>query len=178
MSKLFPCARCGAPNIGRRARDRCDACYGLRVEAAAPVVDATTRYLDDRAARELVRAFPDGMSHRSIGEAMGLCRERIRQIEADAVAKLTAALGRRGIDAALVASHLASKPAGDVLPPSGEGRHAASHHPPVHELLDLRSDSARAVDAALRRITGRLDAVLEVLAIAAELDEERKGRAA
>lgn len=169
----FPCSRCGAPNVGRRERDRCAGCFGLRALPVEPVVHPTTRYVDDHAARALVASFPDGMSHRSIGEAMGICRERVRQIEAAAVAKLCAALGRRGIDRALVASHLASKPAGDVLPPSGEGRHGASHHPPVHELLDLRSEHARQVDAELRRVAGRLDAVLEVLALAEQSEPRR-----
>ena len=57
-----------------------------------------TRYEDDIAAQLWVSARPDGMPLEEIGELFGLTRERVRQIEAVALANLRARLRLVGIE--------------------------------------------------------------------------------
>lgn len=57
------------------------------------LVDRTTPYEEDLAARLFVRTFHDGAPLEAIGEAMGISRERVRQIQDEALAKLLIAHG-------------------------------------------------------------------------------------
>ena len=71
---------------------------GIHVRADV-IVDGTTRYADDVAAQLCVAAFPDGMDLEEIGEAMGLSRERVRQVEAQALESLRRRLALAGVRA-------------------------------------------------------------------------------
>jgi DNA-directed RNA polymerase sigma subunit (sigma70/sigma32) len=62
------------------------------------LVDRTTPYEQDVAARLFVRHFSEGAPLEAIGEAMGISRERVRQIVDEALGKL-----RRGGSAIIAA---------------------------------------------------------------------------
>lgn len=61
-----------------------------------PVVDELRPYLEDLPCRLLVHRFGP-MTLDEIGQALGLTRERVRQIEAKALARLRAACERNGV---------------------------------------------------------------------------------
>lgn len=52
------------------------------------IIDKHTRYEEDVACQLFVRTFPDGATLDSIAMALGVSRERVRQIEGDAKRKL------------------------------------------------------------------------------------------
>jgi DNA-directed RNA polymerase sigma subunit (sigma70/sigma32) len=58
------------------------------------LVDRITPYEEDLAARLFVRTFYDGAPLEAIGEAMGISRERVRQIQDEALARLLSTHGR------------------------------------------------------------------------------------
>lgn len=60
-----------------------------------PRIDSTTPYALDREAQRLVREHPQGMTLDEVGVALGITRERVRQIEHRAVEKLRIAAERR-----------------------------------------------------------------------------------
>lgn len=94
------CDYCGAPNAKRASLHtpagwvyelRCAECQGKhfrRAAAAGAIVHPSLRYEDDVACQLLVNAHPDGLTLDEVGRALGLTRERVRQIEAAALAKL------------------------------------------------------------------------------------------
>lgn len=61
------------------------------------LIDDVTSYEDDVRCRLIVRHFVGGMTLDQVGMVMAVCRERIRQIEEEALEKLR--LGLRIIDA-------------------------------------------------------------------------------
>lgn len=71
-----------------------------RARASGAVVDEHTAYVDDVSCQLFVGAFPDGMSLEEIGDAMGVTRERIRQIETRALPKLGKRLALAGVSEA------------------------------------------------------------------------------
>lgn len=74
---------------------RCAECTAESTSAAA--VDGTTPYAEDRAAQYFVERFPGGAPHTAIAMAMGITRERVRQIEAVALRNLRKRLALVGI---------------------------------------------------------------------------------
>jgi transcriptional regulator with XRE-family HTH domain len=68
--------------------------------AVRPLVDSATRYVDDPAARLFVAHFGDAASYEDVGEALGVSRERVRQIEEVALRKLRLGMRAAGITAA------------------------------------------------------------------------------
>lgn len=74
-----------------------------RVVILAPARERTARtndavrFEDDRVCRDLVAANPDGMNLAEIGEALGVTRERARQVEAIALQKVGAICALSGI---------------------------------------------------------------------------------
>ena len=75
------------------------ATYEAARERAGAIVDGTTRYADDIAAQLCVAAFPGGMELEEIGEAMGMSRQRVQQIEAQALESLRRRLRLAGVRA-------------------------------------------------------------------------------
>lgn len=63
-------------------------------ECSHPIVDELTPYADDVLCQLLVSAHPDGMSHEAIGLVIGLSKERVRQIETEALATLRPSMHR------------------------------------------------------------------------------------
>ena len=51
-------------------------------------VDKETPWEDDLVCQKLVRDNPDGMTLEQVGQVLGLTRERVRQIEEQALRKL------------------------------------------------------------------------------------------
>lgn len=84
------CALCDEPATNGRYGEtgRCDACAGHHLSGRDALVHPTTRYDDDVAAQLCVAAFPDGMTLEQVGEALGLTRERVRQIEKHALRRI------------------------------------------------------------------------------------------
>jgi hypothetical protein len=86
------CRVCGVP-IVRAARSLVTTCERHRflrrdLRAQLPIVDKVTRYEDDIACQLFVATFPDGATLDMIAQAIGVSRERVRQIETIAFAKL------------------------------------------------------------------------------------------
>jgi hypothetical protein len=71
-------------------------------------------YSQDVIAMTLVSRFPDGICLEAIGHHIGIVRERVRQIEARALAQLRAALEAEGIEARDIGAWLASRPEATV----------------------------------------------------------------
>jgi len=82
------CTLCDRPVTVSRS-GRCDACRWLR-DTGAPI-DATTPWERDDRCWYVVACHPTGITLDQIGTLLGLCRERIRQIERDALRKLAQA---------------------------------------------------------------------------------------
>ncbi len=72
-------------------------------------VRADVRFRDDVEAQRLVEAHPDGMTCEDVASALGLSRERVRQIEHDAMRTLVARLVLSGIGAGEVAAGFARR---------------------------------------------------------------------
>jgi hypothetical protein len=95
--------------IPTQTRGRCEECAGVHVGAVGALVDGTTRYGDDVAAQLFVGTFPRGASHALIGDAMGLTRARIQQVEAIALRKLARRLPLVGVEPDDVLHYLANR---------------------------------------------------------------------
>jgi len=68
-------------------------------ERGRPVIECVP-FDEDPIAVELVARNPDGLTLEQIGEYLGLTRERVRQVQEMALAKVEAALTADGLDAA------------------------------------------------------------------------------
>lgn len=103
------CNVCGIRE--RVTRLRCDVCIGVHVNGTRgpALVHPTMPYELDEAAQRFVDEHPDGGSLDEIGEAMGLTRERIRQIESIALRRLSIRLPLAGIDPEDAAEYFQSK---------------------------------------------------------------------
>ncbi len=86
----------------------CELHRGMRAPLAVGL-DAVTRYDDDEQAQAFVAAHPDGATLEEIGELWGITRERVRQIERDALRQLCARLKLVGVSERDVRDYFASK---------------------------------------------------------------------
>ena len=84
--------------LGKRGRD------GERSQSVIPtdasprrVAFETLSYEDDIEAQLFVQAFPQGATLEMVGDWLGVSRERVRQMEGDALVSLARELRRRGI---------------------------------------------------------------------------------
>lgn len=71
-----------------------------------PLIDKHTRYEDDYACRLFVHMNPRGQTLAVVGEALGVSRERVRQIEERALRKLQKRLDPEALAALLGESPL------------------------------------------------------------------------
>jgi hypothetical protein len=91
------CCLCGvAPAIAWRG-GRCNTCRHVRQHGA--LVDMHTPYARDAAAQAFVAEHEGGATLELVGLAMGVTRERIRQIEASALARFRRRAHLAGLDA-------------------------------------------------------------------------------
>lgn len=155
---------------------RCDVCSLVHDDPAdPPAVDATTPWDDDEVARAAVARNPDGMSLTQIGGLLDVTRERVRQIETEALAKLRARAPRFGLTPADLAHALTNKPVTPDLPAGGrqiglsDMRARGELSPEAAAPSPTSSRASRALDALDRRTT-RLRAWLDALE---ELDRVR-----
>lgn len=89
------CKRCGYVARDLSRSGRCGTCAGVHAVEES-LVSHFTRYADDPAAQLFVAHFDGGATLEFVGAAFGISRERVRQIEEQAIAKL-----RRRLDLAL-----------------------------------------------------------------------------
>lgn len=103
------CIVCGVdiPNA-TYGRVRCDEHKRWRKDPPDSLVSHTTRFEDDPWAVEIARR--GGATLEIVGEALGLTRERARQIEEIALRKLVPRLKLVGVDASDIARILAERP--------------------------------------------------------------------
>lgn len=81
------CAVCGAkPATSSSRSGRCEDCAGLYMRSPPGSIDSTTPYTEDLACQRFVAKHPDGATLDEVGEMLGVTRERVRQIEAKALA--------------------------------------------------------------------------------------------
>jgi len=141
---------------------------GEPIEQVEPL-DWWLRYEDDERAQAVVEAHPDGMTHVQIAAYMGVCRERIRQIETCAIRRLVTHCEAAGISRADVVAMLGSKPSYDLPDVSGSGGYigrgragTGADHWSVRALpvepYSARGLRAEAEIAELERLVARLEA--------------------
>jgi hypothetical protein len=99
-----------AADCGALVARRCARCHSCRWgKTGAAKIDSVTRFADDPEAISFVATHPGGGTLEEVGEMFDLTRERIRQIEERALAKLVDRLRLAGVHPADVAEMLASK---------------------------------------------------------------------
>lgn len=164
------CTRCGEPCEKKPSyHGRCDACASVHEDLSdSPAIDALTRWEEDEIAQAVVALNPDGATLEQVGELIGVTRERVRQIEDKALAKLRARAASFGLTASDLAAVLAAKPVGESFPVGIGGPGVGSRRGQrvlSPESLDPSPESARADEALgdLERATGRLRAWLDAL---------------
>lgn len=96
--RLYTCHVCQLDR-SMRAGISCTSCRSLHARPGAEV-DGHTRYTADAAAQAFVASHPGGATLETVAESFGLTRERVRQIEEQALARL-----RRLLPVAGVAAH-------------------------------------------------------------------------
>lgn len=97
------CTSCGRlrPREDLSRTGRCTDCGSAHVERAfarGAIVHPTLAYALDEAAQRFVAEHPDGATLDEVGAAIGMTRERIRQIEDDAIAKMRRRAPLAGLD--------------------------------------------------------------------------------
>ena len=162
------CIICGAavqPDGYGRIRARCDEHRFVRKDAPDSLVDHTSRIEDDPWAMEIARR--GGATLEIVGDALGLTRERVRQIEEKARKKLAMSMPLVGIDASDIAAVLATRPGQETGYVPEPGWRAASYggRTPKEARVAVPdtepSEYVAKVDAAiveLERIVARLEA--------------------
>ena len=130
------CTHCGAVVTARHRR--CPGCAGAHTREGT-LVHPTSRYADDPAAQIL--ASRGGATLETVAAALGVSRERVRQIQTAAIAHIRARLPLVGLDASHLAEVLATRvgdddtathghaPAGYAGPSQSEAQQA--HHAPA-----------------------------------------------
>jgi hypothetical protein len=95
-ARIRRCSGCGELADVTQIARRCADCSGVwSIEGT--LVNPFSRYEDDPAAQLFVAAFPSGATLEDIGEAFGVTRERVRQIEEKALRRFKHRLGIAGI---------------------------------------------------------------------------------
>lgn len=173
------CFVCGQP--ARRnhtlSRTRCDGCVGIRAAAATEgSIHPGLPFEQDEAAQRFVAEHPDGATLEEVGNAFGLTRERMRQIEAKAIDALRKRCALAGIEAEDLAAALARR---DEVSPRGPRLTAATRPAPEaepverntvpHHLRPLPEELYSDEGQRLARAVLVLEVEAEIAARAAEL---------
>ena len=139
----------------------------------------TSRYADDVGAQRLVELHPDGVPLEVIGAHLGMSRERVRQIQDTALARIESALTRDGLDASDFAAWLASRPESesDRSTPSAPERHERMGLPDWRERgslpVEAWSEHGQCVEAAC----AALDSIAEMARARREIARVVEGMA-
>jgi len=96
---------CGAAFEVGGGRERCGGCTGERARPGA-LVDGVTPYEHDVNAQLFVQHFERGASGEMVADALGVTRERVRQIEATALRNFVRNARRLRIDLGALAARL------------------------------------------------------------------------
>lgn len=144
---VHACPHCGNPTTRRK---HCSTCAGVRYQPDA-LVHATSGYSDDPAAQMI--ASMGGATLDLIGAAMGVSRERIRQIEADALRRLVKRCQLAGIDREDIAAILASRES-DAPPPSQARAERIKEKRRNGEWSKGRGANERSPHAVMRNLDG------------------------
>lgn len=94
-----------------RARycERCEGAHVTRARARGATVHPTMPFAEDQAAQDFVAAHPGGATLEVCGDALGITRERLRQIETKAIKSLRKRCRLVGITAEDLAAVLAGR---------------------------------------------------------------------
>jgi len=171
LALVRACALCGEPLDGRGPSVRCEDCAG--VELRASEVHPTLPWDRDPTCRAWVAERPDGATLEQVGQALGVTRERVRQIETRALARLATALTKLGVDPADVAGMLAGRGRGtEHMVGGGNGRATPVTFPVQLERERRRADAlpeelwsplGRRAEEALRAAEERIELVAELV---------------
>lgn len=169
---MTTCQLCGAPTLRPRSI-RCQECAHVNApRGGSSIVHPSRRYADDPAAQLFVAAFPDGATLAEVGEALGVNRERVRQIVEGACRSLLKRLPLAGVRAADVLEHLATKhgdpnamptpsAAHDVAPrqlaPRTDGTERLPDEGGISEHAARVGAALDELDAAVAKIRARLE---------------------
>lgn len=144
---------------------RCALCKGIHVDPDAQPVSPVSDWEDDEEAQRLVEEHPDGMTLSEIGDALGITRERVRQIQEHALEKLARRCADFGIEPADLAAALAAKPVTEDYPEGFSFVGGSRRRDVVIEPCDESARVAAALDAlevSTRRLRAWCDALDEL----------------
>lgn len=98
--KRVVCTACLRRVFGvSRATGRCDDCATVNQPRRPHTVDPWLPYAQDEAAQRFVEEHPDGATLEEVGEALGLVKQRVDQIERVALARFAKRCRLAGISA-------------------------------------------------------------------------------
>lgn len=173
MSAKIACSGCGdmlpASEL-TTGKLRCEWCKGVHIPEGGSAVSPVTAWEDDPDARRLVEENPDGMTLEAIGDAFGVTRERVRQIEQSAIETLRRRAPEFGLSLEDLMHALAAKPETPAFPSGYKacargGRQLSAAALEPSEATQRIGASLDALDASGRRLRAWCDLLDELARI-------------
>lgn len=183
-SDLHPCSTCGDehPRSELSRALRCDTCGDTHVDdalAKGATVHPTLPFARDPDAQRFVADHPDGATLEQVGDALGVTRERVRQLERTALGRLRKRAALAGIDPSDLAHVLAQRERGIAPSTFSEAPQLPSWRRPARaakpEVTTPDDDAPESPEG--RRVGKLLDDLERGLATIRTRDLEAAGRA-